>query len=301
MSMNNLDKYVPEVYFEKIPIKNLVSNQNYQRDISMHRVEETAAAFDLYQINPVKVSRRDNVNYVFDGQHTIEIVAMVSGSRETPVWCMIYDDLKYEHEADIFANQAKHTRAVGPYDTFIANIEAGSNKQILIKETVENFGMKIRQSSRPGAICAVGALERIYDLYGLEIMERTLYLIIGTWEGVPSSFSGNILNGVASLLYAFKDKINDELFKERCGKDSIKEICREAKSRRSGSMGYAETLLNLYNRKSQYRLYVDTLHSEVRNAKKILKMKKIKEFEEATEAINESNDDAKNDQLSESG
>ena len=26
-------------------------------------------------------------------------------SRETPVWCMIYNDLAYEEEADIFANQ----------------------------------------------------------------------------------------------------------------------------------------------------------------------------------------------------
>lgn len=286
--MKNLDKFVPNVYFEKIPIKNLVSNQNYQREISMQRVEETAAEFDLYQINPVKVSRRDGVNYVFDGQHTIEIVALASGSRETPVWCMIYDDLIYEHEADIFANQAKHTRAVSPYDTFVANVEAGSNKQLLIKATVENFGLKIYSSSRPGHICAVGALERIYDLYGLDIMERTLYLIIGTWEGVPASFSGNILTGVASLLYAFKDKINDELFKERCGKDSIKEICREAKSRRAGSMGYAETLLNLYNRKSQNRLFVDTLHSEVRKAKRILKLKKMKALEEATEEMNAS-------------
>ena len=58
--------------------------------------------FDLNQINPVKVSRRDGVNYVFNGQHTIEIVATVSGSRETPVWCMIYDSLDYKNEADIF-------------------------------------------------------------------------------------------------------------------------------------------------------------------------------------------------------
>lgn len=53
---------------------------------------------------PVKVSRRDGINYVFNGQHTIEIVALVSGSRDTPVWCMIYDELCYEHEADIFAS-----------------------------------------------------------------------------------------------------------------------------------------------------------------------------------------------------
>ena len=285
------DRFVPNVYFEKIPIKNLVSNQNYQREISMQRVEETAAAFDLFQINPVKVSRRDGVNYVFDGQHTIEIVAMASGSRETPVWCMIYDDLIYEHEADIFANQAKHTKPVSPYDTFIANIEAGSNKQIMIKNTVENFGLKITYKGGPGCIGAVGTLERIYDLYGLDIMERALYLIIGTWEGAPASFSGNVITGVASLLYAFNDRIDDELFKERCGKDSIKEICREAKSRRSGSMGYAETLLNLYNKKSQNRLFVDKLHVEVRNAKRIQRLKLAKELKEATEEMNENKKD----------
>ena len=99
----DLMQYVPKVHFEQIPIKNLVSNQEYQRNLSQHHVQRAAANFDLYQINPVKVSRRNGINYVFNGQHTIEIVALVSGSRETPVWCMVYDDLVYEHEADIFA------------------------------------------------------------------------------------------------------------------------------------------------------------------------------------------------------
>ncbi len=48
------------------------------------------------------------MNFVFNGQHTIEIVALVSGSRDTPVWCMVYEDLDYELEADIFANQQKY-------------------------------------------------------------------------------------------------------------------------------------------------------------------------------------------------
>ena len=91
--MNEYSKYVPNVHFEQIPIKNLVSNQEYQRNLSLHHISMAAKNFDLYQINPVKVSRRDGINYVFNGQHTIEIVAQVSGSRETPVWCMIYDDL----------------------------------------------------------------------------------------------------------------------------------------------------------------------------------------------------------------
>ena len=87
-----MDKYkdfVPQVHFELIPIKNLVSNQDYQRSLSHGHIEKAAENFDLCQINPVKVSRRNNTNYVFNGQHTIEIVALVSGSRDTPVWCMI--------------------------------------------------------------------------------------------------------------------------------------------------------------------------------------------------------------------
>lgn len=109
--MNEFSYFVPNVHFEQIPIKNLVSNQEYQRNLSRAHINRAAAHFDLYQINPVKVSRRDGINYVFNGQHTIEIVALVSGSRDTPVWCMIYDDLCYEHEADIFANQMKYVRS----------------------------------------------------------------------------------------------------------------------------------------------------------------------------------------------
>ena len=110
----NINDFVPQVHYELIPIKNLVSNQDYQRNLSIKHVEKAAANFDLCQINPVKVSRRDGVNYVFNGQHTIEIIALVSGSRETPVWCMIYDDLEYEREAGIFANQMKYAKALSP-------------------------------------------------------------------------------------------------------------------------------------------------------------------------------------------
>ena len=88
--------YVPDVSWEKIPIKQLVANQDYQRPLSESQILKAVEEFDLLQINPVKVSRRNGVNYVMDGQHTIEIVAAKSNSRETPVWCMVYDGLKYE-------------------------------------------------------------------------------------------------------------------------------------------------------------------------------------------------------------
>ena len=75
---------------------------------------------------------------------------------------MIYDDLCYEHEADIFANQMKYVKPLNPYEIFLANIEAGSDDQLLIKDLVESYGLLIGPSKKQGTICAVSALESIF-------------------------------------------------------------------------------------------------------------------------------------------
>ena len=262
--MDGLERFVPNVHFEKIPIKNLVSNQDYQRNLSQAHIEKTAENFDLFQINPVKVSRRDGINYVFNGQHTIEIVALASGSRETPVWCMIYDDLSYSHEADIFANQMKFVKSLQPYEVFMANIEAENQDQLMIRDLVESYGMKISSKRAPGHICAVSTLEAIYQKYGYHILSRVLRLIIGTWEGDCNSFSANIMNAVAKLCVVYKEQLNDETFKEKVGAVSIKQITRTAKDRRPGAMGFAEAMILEYNGKKKSnagKLFMNKLYA----------------------------------------
>ena len=259
--MEDYSMFVPNVIFEQIPIKNLVSSQDYQRNLSMKHVKNAVANFDLYQINPVKVSRRNGVNYVFNGQHTIEIVATVSGSRDTPVWCMVYDDLYYEHEADIFANQMKYTKALTPYEIFIANIEAGNDKQLIIKDLIESFGLHIASSKQVGAICAISTIESIYDKYGLQNLTRVLNLTIGTWEGDVNSFSANMLSAISRLIFTYDTDLVDEVFKEKLGERSIKEITRSAHERSSGSLGFAEAMLCFYNKKMKYPLDILKLHN----------------------------------------
>ncbi|WP_051589075.1 DUF6551 family protein [Ruminococcus sp. NK3A76] len=259
--IDDFSAFIPQVNFELIPIKNLVSNQEYQRNLSTKHVKQAAEHFDLYQINPVKVSRRDGINYVFNGQHTIEIVASVSGSRDTPVWCMVYDGLIYEHEADIFANQMKYTKPLSPYEIFMANIEAGNDKQLIIRELVESYNLRIAHNKQVGTICAIATLESIYDKYGLQNLHRVLRLIIGTWEGDVNSFSSSILTGVARLVFTYDTELIDENFKEKLGMYSIREITRSARERANGSLGYAETMLAMYNKKMKYPLDYLRLHS----------------------------------------
>lgn len=201
------------------------------------------------------------MNYVFNGQHTIEIIALVSGSRDTPVWCMIYDDLQYEREADIFANQMKYTKPLLPYEIFMANIEAGNDKQLIIKELVESYDLEITANTSPGGICAVSTLESIYDKYGFQCLDRVLRLCVGTWEGAPLSFSANMLNGISRVINAYGDTVKDELFKERLSRISIKELTRTAKERRAGSLGYAEAIVTFYNKRSRFGLSMEKLYT----------------------------------------
>ena len=253
--MDNLQRFVPNVHFEQIPIKNLVSNQDYQRNLSRVHIAKAAANFDLYQVNPVKVSRRDGINYVFNGQHTIEIIALVSGTRDTPVWCMIYDDLCYQHEADIFANQMKFVKPLNPYEVFVANQEAGSDAQLIIKDLVESYGMRISHKNGSGVICAVSTLESIYTKYGYHVLDHVLRLCIGTWEGEANSFSANMLNALAKIIVTYGDALNDEVFKEKVGTTSVKSLIRTARERRSGSLGLAEAMILEYNGKKKNSIY----------------------------------------------
>lgn len=242
--------YVPDVHFEQIPIKNLVSNQDYQRHLSEEHIRRAAKQFDLCQINPVKVSRRQGINYVFNGQHTIEIVALVSGSRDTPVWCMVYDELEYEQEADIFANQQKFVKKLLPYEIFVANIEAGNDEQLILKALVESFGLRICGNSRPGCICCVATLEDLYRKCGYDILQRCLRLCVTTWEGDVESLTSNILRGIARLIVSYGDSLKDDMFVEKVGRFSPREIGRIARERKAGSIGYAEAMLTLYNKKN---------------------------------------------------
>lgn len=274
MENTDFSRFVPNVHFEQIPIKNLVSNQEYQRNLSKKHIKRAAENFDPYQINPVKVSRRDGINYVFNGQHTIEIVALVSESRDTPVWCMVYDDMEYNVEADVFANQQKYVKSLAPYDIYKANLEAGNDKQLVIKALVESYGLIIAPQKNNGVVCAVSSLEYILDKWGYHVLDRTLRLCIGTWEGEANSLSANMLKGVARLVAAFGDKLREDIFKEKVGEFSSKDITRTAKERRNGSLGFAEAMLTAYNKRMKYPLHWSKLYDDkkIKNAVAAIEM-----------------------------
>ncbi len=85
---------------------------------------------------------------------------------------MVYDDLIYEEEADIFANQLKYTKALSPYEIFMANVEAENDIQLTIKALVNLTTLFLVQNLLLGNICAISTVEDIYEKYGFHIRQN---------------------------------------------------------------------------------------------------------------------------------
>ena len=93
------------------------------------------------------------------------------------------------------------------------------------------------------------------------MLDRTLRLCVAAWEGEHNSFSANILKGTAKLIVSFGDSMRDDIFKEKIGALSPKELGRIARERRRGTIGYAEAMLATYNAKMKYPLKWEKLYS----------------------------------------
>lgn len=251
---------IPVVTFELIPIDQLVSDQDYQRCLSEFHIKKAVEDFDVNQINVVRVSRRNGINYVVDGQHTIEIVAAASGSRKTPVWCMIHTELDYKEEAHIFAEQQTHVKPLTPYEKFKGHIEAGDQDQIMIQSIVKSYGLEISGYKVPRSVRAISTMEKIYKKYGYQVLDESLRLIVGTWEGEVNSLSGGMLAGASHLVVAFGDTLREDVFKEHVGRVSVRQLSRNAKERRPGALGFAEAMILAYNAKNKYHLSMRKLY-----------------------------------------
>lgn len=133
----------------------------------------------------------------------------------------------------------------------------------MIKELVESYHLELVSFPKQNGIMAVAALEYIYDRYGYEILSRTLRLCIGAWEGHPQSLGASILKGIARVLKVFGTDIKDEIFIDKLGNVSIKEIIRTAKERKGGAIGYSEAMVLEYNKKGHSALSIQKLHVHI--------------------------------------
>ena len=94
----------------EINSERLVIDRNvYQRKQHNDKITQIVASWDERIANEPKVSLRDGVYHVFDGQHTILAREAINDNNPVKILCKVYYGLSEKEEALLFANDYEPT------------------------------------------------------------------------------------------------------------------------------------------------------------------------------------------------
>lgn len=231
--------------------KDLVSSQPYQRDIDQKEVAYLVSNFDPHKFGVIKVSYRDGVYYVFDGQHRITAFKIVNGNRDGFVRCEVHYGLTYEDEARYFADQYLGAKKVDIVYRWRALFEAKEEPVYTIVTSVRAVGIEVKftKSKAANRIIAFKQLNDMWNKAKSEETLRILTLLKKTWETDINGFDGNIILGMREFFLTYSEEIVDETFVKQMKKVSPAIIVTEGRKDMLSKDGlnFAKVIWSKYN------------------------------------------------------
>lgn len=243
--------------YKDINTKFLCIDHLYQRDPDGQRINKILKEFRPELVNAIKVSFRDGKYWVFDGQHTMEVLKAKNKGRDCIVECKVYDNLTWLDECDLFLLQNGNSRSVNMNDKFKARMNRGDADVVRMVNLAQDLGIRVDFSKSRGTnkICALTTLNRIFNSVSEFDYIEILSLIRDTWNGDEASYSSEILKAMYIFVTTYKGQYNRKAFVDRCSRVSPTVIIREGKaSTDSGFAKYTRQILKAYNAKAKNRL-----------------------------------------------
>ena len=63
-------------------------------------------------------------------------------------------------------------------------------------------------------------------------------------------------------MVAYGSELDEDIFKEKLGRCSIRELTRSAAERSNGSLGFAEAMISIYNKRLKVPLHISKLYNK---------------------------------------
>ncbi len=197
---------------ESISLSRIVTG-NYQRDMSNRRIAQIVKEFDPLKLGVLVVNKRSDGTYaILDGQHRLSAMRTMGCTEAN---CLIIEDLTVEQEADYFRRQNENLAALNRFDLYRAGICAEDQHYILIKNTLAKHGYQAHKDASPMHVTAIGALTKIVELYGFDILDKTFAYISTAWYSDSVAVRREMLAGIAEFAYHFGNKLTPEQFAAR--------------------------------------------------------------------------------------
>lgn len=181
-----------------VPIKYLIVDGRYQRDVKEPFVERVAKEWDPALVNVLEVSKRSEVEYaVFDGQQRLNAAIRRGDIEELP--CLIHTGLTPEEEASLFTRLQDNRVPMQPLDRFKARQFGRDPTAVDIVEIATKNGYQIGNGK--GQLSAIFKVEQVYRRGNLD---ETLQLL-SIWRDEQKALESSFIEGVSRFIEYFAE------------------------------------------------------------------------------------------------
>lgn len=249
-----MQEQIKEFKFENkaVNTKFLVVDESYQRPCDFARVAKMKKNFNPNLVNDVKVSLRDGVYYIFDGQHTTVLQKEMNGGKDLNVRCKVFYGMTKEDEARLFAEQNGIARQPIQAQKLRALYEAGDIDVVDMVNCIRSLGITCTLNgggTTRNTLTCYATTYKIFIKYGENRLREVLTIILKAWGGNPESFDNRVIDGINMFLDKYEDEYSEKLLVGKLCKIPPREIINDGKSRLTGGKyRYAMPVLDIYNK-----------------------------------------------------
>lgn len=177
-----------------------------QRKFRPAHAAKIAANMDLDDLGIPEVNRRDGHYYIIDGQHRVAALREI-GWADQRIQCLVYDGLTEQEEAEKLL-RLNDALPVAALDRFRIGVRAEREVEQEIDEVVRTVGLKIGSDKKNGAINAVGALQKVYQLGGTVGLARSLNIIYSAYG--DAGLQSAVIHGIGLFCARYGEAFTDE-------------------------------------------------------------------------------------------
>jgi hypothetical protein len=257
-----------DTYIGAISIDEMFLDLTYQRDPQddMARVRKMARQWDVRLVGVLEMSDRGagtSPRYaVIDGGHRFAAAQCLDTAPA--LVANVHSGLTVEQEAALFGRLNRGRRSLTTWDHWRARLAAGEEPVPTIAKAVAALDLSVSDAPRKGNVRCSKTLEKLHDLGGIDLVTRTLRLIVDVWGREVEVFDAPLVHGIGLVLHYLREPVDPERLHLTALLDVVpRQLKTRALAMRDHTTGshaklVAMAIMDLYNRRPGRKILVST-------------------------------------------
>lgn len=240
-----------EFEFKMLRPSQIRADPLYQRELDMKRVDKIVREFNGDCFNEPKVSYRDGVYWVYDGQHSVAAWRKLHKGEDALLNCKVFKGMTWLEECEAFVRQNGIKKDPTTNQKLRAQCSASNPDVVDMKMKAELCGFVVDFSTNktPTRIVATSTLYGAYKALGDEAYLDMLTAIREAWYGDIDAVSKAILGGMTTFYRTYYGRFKRADLVNSLKRVTPAEIIRNGKSYAHRTNTYGREILKTYNAK----------------------------------------------------